>query len=147
MVAELINQDRQAFIDLCKRNRVSSLFAFGSSVHGDFGPESDVDVLVTVDVADDLEHGGALINVWNRLEKLFGRPVDLLTENSLKNPYLRKEIERTKRLIHDGVNALVLVWDQIQGRLPPSIASSFSPPLMPKSKVRMGKGIMMPSLS
>ena len=50
-----------------------------------------------------------LINVWNGLEKIFQRPVDLLTENSLRNPYLRAEVERTKQLIYDGSKRQVLV--------------------------------------
>jgi uncharacterized protein len=109
MIADLINKDRHGFLRLCEQNHVISLFAFGSSVHGPFKADSDVDVLVTVDVVDDLERGGALINIWNGLEDLFDRPVDLLTESSLKNPYLRKEIERTKKLIYDGANRQVLV--------------------------------------
>jgi uncharacterized protein len=50
-----------------------------------------------------------LINIWNGLEDLFQRPVDLLTESSLRNPYLRAEIERTKKLIYDGSKRQVLV--------------------------------------
>ena len=109
MLKDLIDKNRQAFAQLCERNNVSTLYAFGSSVHGPFNPNSDVDVLVTVDVTDDLERGGALINIWNGLEDLFKRPVDLLTENSLKNPYLRKEIERTKVLVYDGSKRQILV--------------------------------------
>jgi predicted nucleotidyltransferase len=109
MIADLINHDRSGFARLCEQNHVTTLFAFGSSVNGPFKPDSDVDVLVTVDIADDLERGGALINIWNGLEDLFNRPVDLLTESSLKNPYLRKEIERTKKLIYDGAKRQVLV--------------------------------------
>ena len=55
------------------------------------------------------EAGRMLINVWNGLEKIFQRPVDLLTENSLRNPYLRAEVERTKQLIYDGSKRQVLV--------------------------------------
>ena len=43
------------------------------------------------------------------LEDLFQRPVDLLTESSLRNPYLRAEVERTKMLIYDGAKRQVLV--------------------------------------
>jgi hypothetical protein len=50
-----------------------------------------------------------LINVWNGLKAIFQRPVDLLTPQSLRNPYLRDEIERTKQLIYDGAREHVLV--------------------------------------
>lgn len=109
MIADLINKDRQGFLDLCKRCQVAYIYAFGSSIRSDFRPDSDVDVLVDVTPKDDLEAGRALGDVWNGLEAFFNRPVDLLTEDSLRNPYLRKEIERTKKLIYDGSTQQILV--------------------------------------
>ena len=108
MLKALIDRDRVGFSALLAANRVSRLYAFGSSLRGPFGPHSDVDVLVEVDAPDE-EAGRMLINVWNGLEKIFQRPVDLLTENSLRNPYLRAEVERTKQLIYDGSKRQVLV--------------------------------------
>jgi predicted nucleotidyltransferase len=108
MLKDLIARDRAALGALLAANRVSRLYAFGSSIRGGFGPESDVDVLVEVDAPDE-EAGRMLINVWNGLEQLFQRPVDLLTESSLRNPYLRAEVERTKQLIYDGAKREVLV--------------------------------------
>jgi len=108
VLKDLINSNRAAFGALLAENHVSRLYAFGSSVHGPFKPDSDVDVLVEVDAPDD-QAGRMLINVWNGLEDLFQRPVDLLTESSLRNPYLRAEVERTKLLIYDGSKRQVLV--------------------------------------
>ncbi len=108
MLKELFYRDRAAFGALLAANNVSRLYAFGSSVRGSFGPESDVDVLVEVDAPEE-KAGRMLINVWNGLEDLFQRPVDLLTESSLRNPYLRAEIERTKMLIYDGSKRQILV--------------------------------------
>jgi uncharacterized protein len=108
MLKDLIDTDREAFRSLLARNHVSKLYAFGSSVHGPFNADSDVDVLVEIDAADEVA-GRMLINVWNGLEDLFMRPVDLLTQSSLRNPYLRAEIERTKQLIYDGSKRQVLV--------------------------------------
>ena len=108
MLKQRIDKDRAAFSALLAANQVSKLYAFGSSVHGPFGPHSDVDVLVEVDANDEVA-GGLLIDLWNGLEDLFQRPVDLLTESSLRNPYLRAEIERTKQLIYDGSKRQVLV--------------------------------------
>lgn len=109
MIAELINKDRQGFLDLCKRCQVAYIYAFGSSVRSDFRPDSDVDVLVDVKPKDELEAGGALLDLWDGLETFFQRPVDLLTQRSLRNPYLIAEIERTKKLIYDGTRQEVLV--------------------------------------
>ena len=109
MIVDLINKDRQGFLDLCIKNHVAYIYAFGSSIRDDFREDSDVDVLLDVDVKDDLEAGRALGNIWNGLEAFFHRPVDLLTEDSLRNPYLRKEIEGTKKLIYDGSTQQILV--------------------------------------
>ncbi|MBS1547832.1 MAG: nucleotidyltransferase domain-containing protein [Bacteroidetes bacterium] len=109
MIATLINKDRQGFLDLCIRNRVAYIYAFGSSVTGNFGPDSDVDVLLDVDVKEDLEAGRALWDMWDGLEAFFQRRVDMLTEKSLRNPYLIAEIERTKVKIYDGASRQILV--------------------------------------
>lgn len=108
MLSELLHQNRAALGHLLAANRVSRLYAFGSSVTGGFTKDSDVDVLVEVEAPDE-EAGALLINVWNGLEDILQRPVDLLTEASLRNPYLRAEIERTKQLIYDGSKGQVLV--------------------------------------
>ncbi len=107
-IATLIDQDRQGFKELMQANAVQALYVFGSSVNGPFTETSDVDVLVDVDAPDETA-GRMLINVWNGLEAIFRRPVDLLTPQSLRNPYLRAEIERTKQLIYDGAREQVLV--------------------------------------
>ena len=109
MIATLINKDRKGFLDLCKRCKVVSLYAFGSSIRKDFTAESDVDVLVEVAPKEPMEAGGALLDLWDGLEAFFGRRVDLLTRRSLRNPFLIAEIERTKQLIYDGTRQEVLV--------------------------------------
>jgi predicted nucleotidyltransferase len=36
-----------------------------------------------------------------RVDRLFGRPVDLVTEQSIRNPYFRREVESTRQLIYE----------------------------------------------
>lgn len=50
-----------------------------------------------------------LLSFWDSLEILFDRKVDLLTEDSINNPYLKKSIESTKKLIYDGQGEKVFV--------------------------------------
>jgi hypothetical protein len=45
-----------------------------------------------------MDRGEALISIWDKFEDLFHRKVDLLTESSIKNHYLRKSIDTTKVL-------------------------------------------------
>jgi len=106
----LIKERHSDFIDLCKQHKVSKLYAFGSSITEHFDPiKSDIDVVVDLDINDPLEYGETLLSFWDNLETFFNRKVDLLTEDSINNPYLRKSIESTKKLIYDGQGEKVFV--------------------------------------
>ena len=94
---------------LCQRFGVSKIFAFGSVMTDKFDPEkSDLDLLVEMEEMPPLERGEKLIGLWEALEDLFERKVDLLTNQPIKNVYLRKNINETKRLIYDRESEKVL---------------------------------------
>jgi len=106
----LIKEDYQGFVDLCKQHKVSKIYGFGSSITENFDPaKSDIDLVVDLNINDPIEYGERLFSLWDGLEKFFNRKVDLLTEDSIKNPYLRKSIEATKKLVYDGQGAKVFV--------------------------------------
>ncbi len=89
-------------IALCERHGVARLYAFGSSVTDRFDEvTSDVDLLVELPTADPLQRGETLLVLWEEMETLFGRRVDLLTPESVRNPYLSKSIEQTRILLYD----------------------------------------------
>ena len=85
---------------LCKFNKVKSLFAFGSILSQDFKPESDIDLIVDIDAKDPLTYSDSYFNLKFQLELLFQRKIDLLEQNTIKNPYLIKQIDETKVLIY-----------------------------------------------
>lgn len=98
------------FIYLCRSHRVDKIYAFGSSVTDRFDPKtSDIDVVVTIYMDDAADRGEALLSLWNKLEAFFNRKVDLLTDDSIRNPYLRANIDRTKRLIYDRTREKALI--------------------------------------
>jgi predicted nucleotidyltransferase len=100
---DFIHTRESEFKEICRRFRVRQLFGFGSSVRLDFEPEkSDVDLLVQIDINDPLEKGEALMGLWDALEAYFQRKVDLLTPDSLRNPFLKASIEKNKQLIYEG---------------------------------------------
>lgn len=79
------------------------MYAFGSSVKGNFDDESsDFDLLIEIDSDDPVERGEILISIWDKFEELFQRKIDLLTNSSIRNPILRQSINATKILIYDG---------------------------------------------
>jgi len=90
------------FQTLCREFSVSSMYAFGSATTDKFREQSDIDLLVEIEISDPVERGEKLMSLWDKLELFFNRKVDLLTNNSIKNSYLRKSIDQTKILIYDG---------------------------------------------
>ena len=97
-------------VTLQKNAVVKKLYLFGSALTPRFDEKnSDIDVFIeTADLLPE-EKGELLIVLWDNLENLFNRKVDLLTENSLRNPYLTREIEQTKKLIYDGQSGQIFI--------------------------------------
>ena len=98
------------FTTLCQNHKVRYLYAFGSAITDKFDSNSsDIDLLVEIDDTDPIERGEKLISLWDTFEIFFKRKVDLLTDSSIHNPYLRKSIDATKILIYDGKGSKVLI--------------------------------------
>jgi uncharacterized protein len=96
--------------DLCLIYGVKYLYVFGSAITGKFDKKtSDFDFVVEIDEKDPVEKGVKLLSIWDELEKLFQRKVDLLTDSSIKNPYLKASINSTKVLIYDGSRGKILI--------------------------------------
>jgi len=109
-IQEEISGKAKAFNALCKSHSVKYLYAFGSAVTPRFERDhSDIDLLVEIDTPDPVERGETLISLWDTFEMFFKRKVDLLTDSSIHNPYLRQSIDSTKVLIYDGTKQKVLV--------------------------------------
>ena len=110
VIKDEILKQLPTFKTLCKDHKVRYLYAFGSSTSENFDPEkSDIDLVVEIDEPDPLERGEKIISLWDKFEEFFHRKVDLLTDSSIKNPYLRKSIEATKILIYDREGAQVFI--------------------------------------
>lgn len=102
IVQDTILKNRNDFLKLCRNHKVKYLYAFGSATNDNFNPDrSDIDLLVEIDDPDPVERGEKLLSLWDTFEKFFHRRVDLLTESSIRNPYLKQSIDTTKVLIYD----------------------------------------------
>ena len=87
---------------ICESLQVSKLYLFGSALTGYFDVKSsDLDFLVEIDEKDPLQKGDLLLQLWENLELIFGRQVDLLTPESIKNYLLLQQIDSTKKLLYD----------------------------------------------
>ncbi|MBI5915488.1 MAG: nucleotidyltransferase domain-containing protein [Bacteroidetes bacterium] len=110
VLPHIIRQHFNDLTDLCERFGVEKLYAFGSVLTTRFNRKtSDLDLMVFMQTMPPIERGENLIALWDALEKLFGRKVDLLTDQPIKNPYLRKSVESTKQLIYDRISEKVPV--------------------------------------
>jgi predicted nucleotidyltransferase len=86
---------------LCRKWQVRELSLFGSALRHDFGPESDVDFLVSF--ADDAPWSlWDLTAMRDELATLVGRPVDLVEQEGLRNPFRRHTILKTRKVIYGG---------------------------------------------
>lgn len=101
VIQELIKKNEDEFGRLCEEHSVKTMFAFGSSVTGNFDAEkSDIDIFVVIEEPDPVERGEKLISLWDKLEAFFNRKVDLLSNPIIRNPFLRQSIENSKVLIY-----------------------------------------------
>jgi len=97
-----IAEHNEALINLCENYGVNKLYVFGSVARNEFNPKSsDIDLLVELKPMPPIERGEKLMNLWDAFEDLFSRKVDLLTDQPIRNPYLRQSVEATKQLIYE----------------------------------------------
>jgi uncharacterized protein len=81
--------DRDRVAEFCRRHHIRRLALFGSVLRADFGPTSDVDVLVEFE--PDHVPGLAFFTMQQELSTLIGRPVDLNTPGFLSR-YFRESV-------------------------------------------------------
>jgi predicted nucleotidyltransferase len=98
----LIESKRATLMELCRRFGVQRLELFGSAATGVFDPaHSDLDFLV--EFLPEQQLGPWLRHYFEfqaELARLFGRPVDLVLAGAVRNPYFRRELERTRTVLY-----------------------------------------------
>ena len=84
-----IEIDRERLAGFCRRNHIHRLALFGSVLRDDFGPDSDVDVLVEFEPGR--VPGLRFFALERELSEILGRKVDLNTPNFI-GPYFRDRV-------------------------------------------------------
>jgi len=87
-IEELLKAKHREVMTLASKYGAFNVRVFGSVVRGEEGPDSDIDLLVT------MEKGRSyfdLVGLWQDLEELLGRKVDVVTDGGL-SPYLKDRI-------------------------------------------------------
>jgi predicted nucleotidyltransferase len=85
---------------LCENHGVDKLYLFGSILGSSFNDKSDIDFLVRFKNIDLLKYADNYFDLKFSLENLLNRHVDLLEEQSLKNPFFLDAINESKKLIY-----------------------------------------------
>lgn len=85
---------------LCLVYNVEKLYLFGSALTPAFNKKSDIDLLVKFKKIELSGYFDNYMNLKEKLTQLFGRDVDLVEEQTLKNPILIQSINKSKELVY-----------------------------------------------
>jgi len=91
--------DKEEIVAIAHEFSIQSIAVFGSALRVDFGPESDIDLLIELSPERKYSFFD-LLEIKSRFEQLFKRKVDLIEKGSLRNPYRKKTILKTAREIY-----------------------------------------------
>ena len=93
-----LNKYQHRIDAVCRELSLLRLDLIGSATRGDFSAKSDIDVLVTFQ--GDKSLFKRYFALKERLEEIFGRPVDVIEERAISNPYFRKAVEKDRIRIY-----------------------------------------------
>ena len=85
---------------LCLQHHVRSLYAFGSVLQDGLKESSDIDMIVEFQPLELKHYANNYYQLKFSLQQVLNRPVDLLENQAIKNPYFRKEIEKKKQPVY-----------------------------------------------
>lgn len=97
MVQAAIDIPQEQIEDFCRRHHITRMALFASVLRDDFGPQSDVDVIVEFHP----EHvpGLAFFGMQDELSKVLDRKVDLISYAELSK-YIRKKVLREAQTVY-----------------------------------------------
>lgn len=85
---------------LCEKYDIKTMYLFGSATTTEFNDKSDIDILISFKEISFEKYTDNYFDLHEKLETLFNRKVDLLTERSISNPYFIQSVELTKQLLY-----------------------------------------------
>ena len=96
----IIDRNIEELKRLCTLYNVEKMYLFGSILNSNFNKDSDIDFLVKFKSIEISTYFDNYMDFRENLEKLFGREVDLVEEQTLRNPILINSINKSKELIY-----------------------------------------------
>lgn len=96
----LIDDKKKELFALCDKHRVKELYLFGSILTNRFLDSSDIDLLVQFREVELEAYFDNYMGFKEELELLFGRQVDLVENQAIRNPIFRQVVDREKQLVY-----------------------------------------------
>ena len=88
---------------LCSIYKVKQLYAFGSVLTNKFNNDSDIDLIVDFEPIDLIQYADNYYDLKFSLEDVLQKPVDLLEEKAIRNPYFREIINKQRQPIYGRI--------------------------------------------
>ena len=101
----IISKYKNEISELCEAHHVEALYAFGSVLGDAFSESSDIDLLIQFAPIDLMGYFDNYMDLKEKLQDLFHRNIDLVENQSIRNPIFRKVIEREKQLVYERKSA------------------------------------------
>jgi predicted nucleotidyltransferase len=96
---ERLGVGMDAIREFCEKWGIIEFALFGSVVRDDFGPDSDIDVMVSFD-PERRPLGYAYVGAKLAIEDFLGRSVDMIEFGPIRNPYVRRSVERDLTVVY-----------------------------------------------
>ena len=94
-----VKLDPEEVAAFCRRWKIRELSLFGSALRDDFGPQSDLDFLVSFEPEAKWDLFD-IVELQEELKTRYGRPVDIVEKEAMRNPWRKYEIMRTREVIY-----------------------------------------------
>jgi predicted nucleotidyltransferase len=102
MIHASVQRELPDLINILKSHKVKRAYEFGSVCTDHFNQNSDVDLLIAFEEGiDPVEYGDLYWSLDEKLPELLHRPVDILTEKQLRNPFFIKVMNQTKTALYE----------------------------------------------
>ena len=92
-----LDEHRDSINHLCRSLEVKELEIFGSAIRDDFGPDSDIDVLISFTGTHHLFD--RYFELKEGLEAILGRRVDVVMPQAIRNPIFQEQVDRERKRV------------------------------------------------
>jgi uncharacterized protein len=99
----LVEEKRQELERICRQYHVRRIELFGSATGSGFDQaKSDLDFLVSFEDLDLDQYADVYFGLLEDLQAVFQRPVDIVMDSAIQNPYFREAVDSTRTLIYEA---------------------------------------------